>query len=287
MNRRELMRAGVKLGVASSVAAAALPTAGCATLWDLVNRLVKAPTIDVRKMDITGMSLASVSMRFHTLITNPNPFGLRLEGLDYLVKVAGGELAKGRAPRGITVKPRSRVTNELDLEFDLGKTASAILELITKRSASYELQAVAKLLSRDGGLNVPFSHAGVLPLPTLPKVNIRSFAPTSLSSAGVGFAITTEIKNENDFEIPVDGLNLDLKLDGRRVLANRAVDGLRVAPGKTGRLPFEFRVRLDDLGMSLAEVASGRRVQWELATQLKSGRLVAPFSHEGSIRLAS
>lgn len=286
MKRRDLIRAGARIATATAASAAIVPAAGCATLWDLLGDLVKAPSIDVRKMDITGMSLTSVSMKFHTLITNPNPFGFRLDGLDYLLNVAGGELAKGRAPKGITLKPRGRATSELDLDFDLGKTAAAILELLTKKSASYELRAVGKLFSKQGGLDVPFGHRGVLPMPELPRVAVRSFEPTSISAAGVGFAITTEVANDNDFEIPIDGFRIDLRLDGRSVLENRAMRGLRVQARKTGRVPLEFRLGLPELGLSLAELSGGRRVRWELETDLKSGRLTAPFKHQGAFRLA-
>lgn len=284
MKRRELIRIGAATAL---VVPATTMTTGCATLWELLNQFVKAPKLDVRKMDITGMTLTSISVKFHTLISNPNPFGFRLDGLDYLLKVGGGQLAKGTAPRGITLKPRGSAKTELDLDFDLGKTASAILELITKKRADYELQAVGKFFSKQGGIDVPFSHKGVMPMPQLPKIEVKSFEPTSVSASGVGFAVTTEVGNNNDFEIPIDGFQFDVKLDGRSVLRNKGTKGLRVPANKTGRVPFEFRVGLPELGLSLAEIASGRRIDWELQSELKSGRLVAPFTNRGSFRLSA
>lgn len=279
MNRRELLRAGAAAAVVG-------PASGCATLWDLLGKYVKAPVLDVQKMEITGMTLTSIAVRFHTLITNPNPLGFRLDGLDYLLRVAGGQLAQGRAPQGITLRPQGRAATDLDVEFDLGKTASAILELITKKKADYELSATGRFLSRQGGISVPFSHKGVMPMPVLPRVQIRSFEPTSVSASGVGFALTTEVNNDNGFEIPVDGFRFDLKLDGRNVLENKGARGLRVPAKQTGRIPLEFRLGLPELGLSLAEIAQGKRMGWELQTQLQSGKLVVPFTNKGNLRLS-
>jgi LEA14-like dessication related protein len=284
MKRRELIR----LGVASSVL---VPTAGlstgCATLWDLLGNYIKAPKLDVKKMELMGMSLTSIAVKFHTLISNPNPFGFRLDGLDYLLKVAGGQLAKGSAPQGITLKPSGSATSELDLEFDLGKTAAAILELVTKKSADYELQAVGKFFSKQGGINVPFGHKGVMPMPTLPKISVRSFEPTSVSTSAVAFAVTTSVENNMAFDIPIDGFEFDVKVDGRRILQNKSTKGLKLQANKSNLVPFEFRVGLGELGVTVAELATGKRMNWELLTELKSGPLVAPFTNRGSFRLGS
>lgn len=283
MNRRELIR----LGAASAlIVPTATMSTGCATLWDLLNNFIKAPKLAVEKMDIRKMTLTSMSVTFHTLITNPNPFGFRLDGLDYLLRVAGAELAKGTAPQGITLKPGGSAKSDLDLDFDLGHTAEAILELITKKRVSYELAAVGKFLSKQGGIDVPVGFKGVMPMPLLPKVSVASFKTTSLSLNGLGFEVNTAVGNNNDFELPIDGFSFDLKIDGRNVLQNKGVKGLRVAPGKTGHVPLAFNVGLVQLGLSLAEAAAGKRMSYELATELCSGKLKVPFTNKGVFNTA-
>lgn len=278
MNRRDVLRA-------SSLAALALPSAGCATLWDLINNFIKAPTLDIRKMEVQKMTLSSMKVKFFADITNPNPFGFKLFGLDYLLKVSGNQLAKGRAPQGIDLRAGAKAKTDFDLDFDLGRTASAILELIEKRAVGYELQAVGKFLSKEGGVDVPVGFAGRLPMPKLPNINVRSFTPTGLSGSGVDFRLETELRNDNDFELPIDGFNFDIKVDGRRVLENKTAKGLRIAPGKKGIVPLEFKVGLGALGVSLAEAASGKTMRWEVGADVRSGKLTMPFKDTGSLRL--
>ena len=278
MNRRDVLRA-------TGVGIATVPTAGCATLWDLFNRFIKAPTLDIRKMAVKKMTLSSMQLTFFADITNPNPLGFKLFGLDYLLRVSGDQLAKGRAPQGIELRAGGKTSTEFDLDFDLGRTGAAILELIQKKSVPYELAAVGKFLSKEGGLDVPVGFSGRLPLPRLPIINVKSFAPTDVSASGVGFRLETEMKNDNDFELPIDGLSFDVKVDNRRVLANKAARGLRIAPGKKGVVPLEFKVGLAALGLSLAEALAGKNMRWEVAADVSSGKLTLPFKDAGTVRL--
>ena len=280
MKRRELIR----LGAASALV---VPGAGCATLWDLLGNFIKAPKLTIRKMDITKMNLTSVSVKFLADLTNPNPIGFKLFGLDYLMRLAGQELAKGRMPQGINLNPHTSSKTELDLDFDLGRTAEAMLELLNKRVVDYELQAVGKFLSKDNGVDVPVGFKGSMPMPILPKLNVRSFEPSGVSASGVGFRVTTQVHNDNGFEIPIDGLGFGVKLDGRNVLTNKVVRGLRLAPKHTGDVPVDFRVGLAELGVSLLELAGGKRMNWELSSQVRSGKLVVPFTHKGVVRLSA
>ncbi len=276
MNRRELMR----LGVASAVL---LPGTGCATLMNLFQKYL--PKLSVRGMNVLGMTLSTMSVRFNCLISNPNPIGFKLDGLDYALKIAGSQLAKGRAPKGIVLKPRAGSKTDLDIDFNLGQTAAAILDLIGKNAVPYELSATGRFFtSQTGGIDVPVGFKGSMPMPKVPNFSVKGFSPTSVSPSGVGFRVDTTLHNNMDFAIPIDGFKFDVKLDGRKVLDNKGVRGLRVAPKKTESVPLDFHVSLAQLGVSLAEIAGGKRMNWELGTELKSGKLVVPFTNHGALR---
>jgi LEA14-like dessication related protein len=279
MKRRDVLRASV-------VGAVALPTTGCATLWDLINNFIKVPTLTIRGMAVQKMTLSSMQVKFFADLANPNPFGFKLFGLDYLLRVAGDQLAKGRAPQGIDLRAGAKAKTELVLDFDLGRTASAILELLEKKVVDYDLDVVGKFLSKEGGVSVPVGFSGKLAMPKLPVLNVKSFTPTGVSASGVEFRLVTDVKNANDFEIPIDGFSFDIKVDGRRVLENKGARGLRIQPGKTGSVPVDFKVGLGALGISLAEAVSGKRMRWEVGAHLTSGRLKLPFKDAGTFRLA-
>jgi LEA14-like dessication related protein len=281
IKRRELMR----LGAATIAGGVALEASGCATLMNLFEKYL--PKLHVKSMNITGMTLSTISTKFICELSNPNPIGFRLDGLDYLLRVAGNELAKGRAPRGVTLKPRQAAQTDLDIDFNLGKTAEAILDLIGKKVVPFELQATGKFFAaQSGGIDVPVGFKGSMPMPKEPGFGVKGFAPTNISASAVSFRADTTLHNNNDFEIPIDGFNFDVKLDGKKVIENKAVSGLRVSPGKTANVPLDFRVGLVELGVSLAEIAAGKRMSYELATDVRSGKLTMPFKNTGSFRFS-
>lgn len=283
IDRRALLRL-----VGGTLAAGALmPSAGCATLCDLLGNFIKVPDLKIKKMDITKMTLTSISTKFLVDLINPNPIGFRLDGLDYLLRLDGQEMSKGSAPKGITLKPRGKATTELDLEFDLGRTTAAVMKLIEHRSIGYELQAVGKFFAKQGGINVPATFKGNMPMPIIPKLGIKSFAPTSVGPGGIGFKVVAEVENTNAFDIPIDGFGFDVKLDGRSVLKNKSVKGVTLRSKKTNDVPFQFDVGLVEVGLSLAELASGRRLSYEVGSEVESGFLKLPFTHKGSVRVAS
>jgi hypothetical protein len=92
LSRRELLRTGATTAVLVPVAGGA---SGCATLLDLLDGVVKKPELALRSFEITKTTLTSFSVRLVALMKNPNPFGFRLDGLDWGVKLAGGAVAKG------------------------------------------------------------------------------------------------------------------------------------------------------------------------------------------------
>lgn len=282
MHRRELLR----LAAGAVVIGAALPTSGCATLCDLLGNFVKAPDLRIKKMDITKMTLTSISTKFFVEIINANPFGFRLDGLDYLLRLDGQEMSKGSAKKGITLKPRGKATTELDLDFDLGRTAAAVMKLIEHRSIGYELETVGKFFAKQGGVSVPARFKGNMPMPIIPKLGIKSFAPSSVGPGGIGFKVVAEVENINSFDIPIDGFNFDVKLDGKSVLRNKSVRGLTLKSKKSNNVPFEFNVGLVEVGLSLAELASGKRLNYEVGSEIESGFLKLPFAHRGSVRVA-
>ncbi len=283
MRRRDLLR----LAAGAAVAGAVVPATGCATLCDLLGNFIKAPDLRIKKMDITKMTLTSISTKFLVDLINPNPFGFRLDGLDYLLRLDGQEISKGRAPKGITLKPRGKAATELDLDFDLGRTTAAVLKLIEHRSIGYELQTVGKFFGKQGGIDVPATFKGNMPMPIIPKLGIKSFAPLSAGVGGIAFKVVAEVENTNAFDIPIDGFGFDVKLDGRNVLSNKSIKGVTLKSKKTSAVPFQFDVGLVEVGLSLAELASGRRLSYEVGTELKSGFLKLPFTHKGSVRVAS
>lgn len=280
-NRRTLLRAGL-------LSTAAIPLAtssGCATLMDLLSDIVKAPQLSLRSFKITKMTLSSLSVSMVALLKNPNPFGFQLDGLDWLVNLAQGQVAKGRSPAGIALRPRGTSQTTLDIDFDLARTATALIELIEKRSVPLGIEAVGHLTANRHRFDIPARYNTKLPMPSLPTLDVPRFAVRSASVSGVRFAIEPLVKNTNGFDLNIDRFDVSVRLGGREVLRNKSLRDVKVARGASERVPFEFDVGLAELGLTVAKLANSPRLPWEVEANLKSGILALPLRQKGRITL--
>ncbi len=278
MRRRDLIQTGL-------VTTAALSTTGCATLMDLLLGLVKAPDMSMKSFKVTKTTLSSFEVSIIALIKNPNPFGFNLDGLDWIVDLAGGQTAKGRSPKGLTLKPKGSSETQLDLEFNIAKTAEAILQLIEKRSVPLKIDAIGHLRANKYKFDVPASYETKLPMPQIPKFDVPKFRMTGLRGTNLLFEVEPMVTNPNGFDVDIDAFDFDVKLEGKQVLKNKIVKNIKLQSKKKEGVPFQFDVGLAEIGMTLARVATNPRLDWEVAANLKSGILNVPFKEGGRVTL--
>jgi len=281
MKRREFV-----FGAAAT--AALWPTAGCATLLELLDGALQRPKIKILNMKILDTSLEKVKTQFNAQITNPNPFGLSLAGLKYAIDVDGREMVEGNAQYKIQLKAIGSSKTLFPVNFAFANTAKTLLSLLQKNTVDYKLNSSFsfQIPQLNRTVAVPVSFGGNLPVPSLPKISVSSFDFTKVSARGIGVKILTSVTNNNAFSIPVDNLSFNVKLNQRSVLQNRAVNGLRVASGKTQSVPLEFSVNPLDIGLSALEILQRPQIKWGVDADLKSGLLKLPFAKSGALRLS-
>ncbi len=282
LNRRELLRTGL---ITSTAVPLAISTTGCATLLDLLGQLVDAPDISLKSFKIKDATLSSFSVSLVALIKNPNPFGFRLDGLDWIINLANGQAARGRSPKGIALKARGSTETDLDIDFDIGKTASAILALIEKRKIPFGVEAVGHLRADKYKFDVPAKYETSLPMPQIPAFDVPKFSVKSASLSGIRFAVEPLVKNSNPFDLDIDKFDFDVMVGGRQVLKNKTIKNVKIASKKSERIPFEFDVDLAELGLTLAKLASNPRFDWQVGANLKSGPLDIPFKKTGNVSI--
>ncbi len=278
MRRRDVLQTGL-------LTTAALSTTGCATLLDVLCGLVKTPEMSLKSFKVKKMTLTSLQVDIVALIKNPNPFGFNLAGLDWAVSLAGGQTAQGKAPRGINLKAKGTEETEIDLDFNLAKTAEAILELLDKKSVPLKIDAVGHLRANKYKFDIPAQFESKLPLPVIPRFDVPTFKVKNANLSGITFLVEPLVTNSNGFDINIDAFDFDVKLDGKQVLKNKNAKKIKLESKGHERVPFQFDVGLAEIGMTLAKLAQNPRLDWELAANLKSGILNMPFKQKGRVTL--
>lgn len=280
MQRRTLLRN-------TAVVVVAAPLGGCQTLLNLLRTGLREPDVQITKMELKEVMLDRVTMLFHTAITNPNPIGLQLAGLGYALRVEGDQLARGNVDEDMKLKAKAKSSLRFPVEFALGETSRAILKLLELDEAAYGIDTAFRFRVPElGKVEVPVSFDGKFPVPKIPSFAVRSVRFTSIGPGGLGMRLTTTVKNTNRFPLPVDGFKFNFKLNGRSVLKNESVSGMSLKAGQTRDIPLDFTFGLLEAGLTIASLAQGPTLRWELDTKLDAGILNIPFDASGKIKLA-
>lgn len=288
MDRRDVLHLGLKLGAVGLVT---VPSAGCATLLNLLRNGIRDPGIRITKMELKDVVLDRVTMLFHTELQNPNPIGFTLAGLGYGLEVEGDQLARGSVDEELTLKAKGTSRLKFPVEFALGKTATAILKLLELDEARYAIDTEWKLgfkgtkEFKGGTLAIPVRHDGRFPVPKLPDVQIASVKFTSIGPGGLGMRVSSRVKNPNRFALPVDDFRFKVKLNGNTVLSNKRISGANISAGRTKSVGLDFTFGLVEAGLTLASLVQKPTLDWIVETKVKSGKLVMPFDNNGRVRL--
>ena len=266
MQRRTLLRN-------AALVAAAAPLSGCQTLLNLIRTGLREPAVKITKMQLTDIGLDRVTMLFHTTLSNPNPVGL--------------QLARGNIDEDLKVKAQGTSRLRFPVEFNFGKTSAAILRLLKLNEADYGIDTAFRFRVPElGKLEVPVSFNGKFPVPKLPQLQVRNVRFTSIGPGGLGMRLTTTVRNQNRFDLPLDGFRFNFKLNGRSVLRNERVSGLALKPNQTRDIPLDFTFGLVEAGLTVASLAREPELRWQLDAKVAAGILDLPFDAAGKIRLA-
>lgn len=279
MQRRTLLRN-------AAVVVAAAPLGGCQTLLNLIRTGIREPEVRIQKMELREVTLDSVKMLFHTTLTNPNPVGLELAGLGYALRVEGDQLARGNVDEDMRLKARGKSSLRFPVEFNLGKTSSAILRLLKLDEADYGIDAAFRFKVPElGKLEVPVSFDGKFPVPKIPEIEVRNVKFTSIGPGGLGMRLVTTVKNVNRFPLPLDGFRFNFKLNGRTVLKNERVSGMTLKARQTRDIPLDFTFGLVEAGLTAASLVSEPTLRWQVSAKVDAGILDLPFDASGRLKL--
>ncbi len=125
----------------------------------------KLPDVSIADFSVSKLSFDGAAVKMKLRLTNPNDFGIDLNGLDYALKLQGQEIAKGiaKSTTPLTAKGESLMDLDINLSFkELGRSGMAILK---GTGTQYEIKGNF-LLNPNGKdeKQIPFFQSGEIPL---------------------------------------------------------------------------------------------------------------------------
>lgn len=102
-------------------------------------RLPRIPVPGLREVEGSRYNAENVSLRFFITISNPNPFDIELNKLEYTAAVGGKQLAEGELAKANTVNATETDVFEFDVTLDPSTYGPEVKQLIAGQSIPWKV----------------------------------------------------------------------------------------------------------------------------------------------------
>jgi LEA14-like dessication related protein len=122
------------------------------------------PDVRVENLRVNRLGLSGVDLTVALSVGNDNSFPIRLDGLDYQLKLAGAALLRGASAAPLSVAPRQRGRLELRLSLDYAQVGALLQTLRSAKTMPIEFNSQMKLPALQGTTELPYNWKGSVPL---------------------------------------------------------------------------------------------------------------------------
>ncbi|MCU7890537.1 MAG: LEA type 2 family protein [Candidatus Thiodiazotropha sp. (ex Ustalcina ferruginea)] len=202
---------------------------GCSSM-ERVGQIMKGqkPTAKVTGVKVTSLDFDGVELAFDVNVTNPNPVGIDLAGLDYDLKLLGNSFVKGEQPMALSVAANGTSQVELPMRLGFRQLMSSYQKLQHASQAAYQLDlGLGFNIPVLGKMKLPVSYQGEFPIPKIPDIKVKNLDIQKLTLNNAKLLLQIEVENPNNFSLLLDQLSYNLKLNGFNIgngLLSQSVD---------------------------------------------------------------
>lgn len=194
---------------------AALGSFGCPEVRDVLEDVVKPPSIQVRDIVVTGISSKNLDLDLGVDIFNDNPIGLTLSGIDYDLKLAGTPLASGNSGAGIELVASGKSTARIPISVAYNQIGKIYSAAKGADEIPYQLSGKVSINTPIGDIPIPFSTSGMMPVIRPPRIKDVRIERKKISLSGADLVIVIKLMNPNSFTLDINAINYSLALDNK------------------------------------------------------------------------
>jgi LEA14-like dessication related protein len=268
----------------TSLLAAALLLAACASVQQLARSAVKEPKLTFRSASLQALDMEGATVAFTWDLENPNGFGVDLARVGWNVDVEGTRIASGDLPGGLKIKANGTapVTFPVRVRF---QDVPGIVSLLGsgKDVIRYRLGGTLGVRTPIGILDLPLSHEDRLRLPSMPRFALEGLAIRSMSFDAVALDVRLRVKNPNAFALPVGKLDYALAIGGAPVAHAAGAELSSVAGGASAVVAIPLRLDVLSAGRAVSDLARGGDVQVDLTGNAVVAGIPLPLDLRGKL----
>jgi LEA14-like dessication related protein len=264
-------------------------SAGCETLSEIVSSMDK-PTADVVGASLRDLTLEGAGLDFDVEVRNPYAAALPLVNLEYGIASSGTPLVSGAAPLSGTIPAGGSRVVTLPAHVTFADALAALGGVRPGAVVPYEADLTLSIDAPGvGPIGLPLSHAGELPIPAVPEIDVQHMTLGQVSLDEVAAVLRMRVRNTNQFRAALSSMDYRLALGGTPVAQSTVTRGLSLEPGASGELeiPLSFspmRAGTAILGLLRGDEA-GFEMTGSMALDTPFGAMTVPFDQRGVMPL--
>ena len=186
----------------------------CATL----EQLVVPPDVKVENVDIAGFSFEDVTLDFGLLVSNPNAFGVNLEGFTYQFAVEGKEFLSADETRQIDIAAAGNSNVSIPVTINFKQLYNLMQQTKDLDSLSYDLVGKLHPSGMLSAFDIPFKKSGSLPNVRIPEIKFSGVQIKKMGFTGIDLEVGLDLVNNNIFGFDIGKLNYDIALAGSQLI---------------------------------------------------------------------
>ncbi len=254
----------------------------CSTMRELAQ--TQKPRLSVKEARLTNLSFESLVLALDVRIDNPNPVGLTMAGFDYDLSLAGQSFIKGQQNRSMSIPAQGKSILEIPISLQFRELYNSFKALKNKGETPYRIGCgVTFDLPLLGRTRIPVSHSGSIPLIKLPAVKMAGLKVKNLGLSGADLELRLKLTNPNTFGLALNGIDYNLKIEGKQWAHGSRQQAVNVARGATGTVRIPISLDFKEMGMAVYRAISGKEaLDYRFSGTLDLGTTLPLF---GSARL--
>lgn len=238
-----------------------------------------------KRLHLRDVSFGGLKMDFEFELKNPNDVGVTFSSLAYKLDLDGNTFVQGNTRKAIELRAKGTSPIHVPLQVQFQKLARSLLPFFQKRDkVPYHLYVKFGIQTPIGELAFPFNLRGHIPVPKLPKVQMKGVHLGKLSLTGAVLAFHLIVQNRSRFPVDFKGLNYNIAISGKRVAGGRT----KISPmskGQSRLVKIPLRLQFLQLGMAVANAIRNRRIDYRFRGNLNLGLFKLPINLGGRVPL--
>jgi LEA14-like dessication related protein len=265
---------------ALSLVTAAVGLSGCASLLDAMNQTATGPqpTLTFKSVELTGVSLAGLTLDTVWRVENPSAFSITLASLEYALLVDGHQVLAGAPEQGLPIPAQGNADLHFPAIFKFEELGGVVETFLQKDTASWKARGAVGVSTPIGVVTLPLETSGTFEVPKPPQLAFSAPRVTNLSLTGATIEFPLVVTNRNSYGLPISSVTGELSI-GNAAVGTLSTGDLGALQGKgTRTIPMPLTLDFLHAAGAAMEAARGGRAQVAFAARVQSGSLALPIN---------